>query len=98
MSNTYPHEKLLFKLIEKEEWYQLDDLINFRYYIYLVAVVVMAISGMLFQYYIWNIGVKSIENDNNGESTEKTKQPMMTNEHREENNNFADNKVENRDD
>jgi hypothetical protein len=78
MMNNYPHEKLLFKLIEREEWYQLSDLVNHNYYIYLVAIVLVAVSGIVFQSYLWKTTSKNRNNDD--EVPEITREPIISNE------------------
>ena len=43
----------MFTLIDNEEWYQIKGFIDYKYYLYLAACIVVGIAGAAFQYFMW---------------------------------------------
>jgi len=50
IENNFPNEQLIFDLIENKEWPQLEILITYKLYLYLIFVIILGFFGVCFQY------------------------------------------------
>jgi len=66
----YPDERQLIDLIENEEWAQVDALMTYKVYLYLISMLIVAVAGAIVQYKYFYDG----EDDKEKEDREKNKE------------------------
>jgi hypothetical protein len=50
LEHNYPDEKQLYDLIERNEWWQVSNMIDYRFYLYLVFAFILGLIGTCHQY------------------------------------------------